>query len=660
MGVVRQISQLLFLVMGIGAATCVPVLAQGGLDVEQLEQKAIYDAASEASKYVVRIETVGGLEKVGKVLVNVGPTSGVIVGEDGYIVSSEFNFIQKPSSILVKLPNGDRKAAEIVSRDASRRLVLLKVDTDESLPIPTAAPVDDIRVGQWAVTVGQTLPGDSFNMSVGIVSAKNRIWGKAVQTDANVSPANYGGALVDIRGQIIGVLVPMSPDSSSVMAGAEWYDSGIGFTVPLETIFANLDRMKEGDLFSGKLGVAMKGSDLYGDDLIVGVCRPKSPAREAGVKAGDKIVGINGEKVFRLAEMKHLLGPLLAGDTVSLEYERDGESLKSDVTLIDKLVPYEHPFLGVLPVRRDESSENAPGVRIRYVYEDSPAAELGIKTDDVITELNGTPIVDPASLREAVAEVELEEDVEIKFMSGDDENTESIILASIPSTVPKELAPVLPDVDEFNEDLPPLGKTNVKLPEEKGECLAYVPENYDPRFEHSMLVVLPIPGKVKADELLQQWKELCDKHHTILLLPQAKEPTAWLPTETAFIRKTIENVRKEYSIDPERIAVYGANSSGAMAYLTALTHRDLIRGVGVLNAPVPRRAPQLINEPLQRLAAFVIGPKEEGRVAKIIELNVKQLQAAKFPVVNRTLDVEKLDEGMKSELLRWVDSLDRI
>jgi len=83
-------------------------------------------------------------------------------------------------------------------------------------------------------------PGDHWIISfwvrmdiVGILSATNRIWGKAVQTDAKISPGNYGGPLIDIRGNVIGILVPLSPQGQGEVAGAEWYDSGIGFAVPL-------------------------------------------------------------------------------------------------------------------------------------------------------------------------------------------------------------------------------------------------------------------------------------------------------------------------------------------------------------------------------------------------------------------------------------------
>ena len=89
-----------------------------------------------------------------------------------------------------------------------------------------------MRVGQWAIAVGRTFESDRPNMAVGILSALDRVWGKAIQTDAAVSPNNYGGPLVDIRGRVLGVLVPLSPEAADEMAGVEWYDSGIGFAIP--------------------------------------------------------------------------------------------------------------------------------------------------------------------------------------------------------------------------------------------------------------------------------------------------------------------------------------------------------------------------------------------------------------------------------------------
>ena len=115
-------------------------------------------------------------------------------------------------------------------------LVLLKVEAEPKLPVPESVPSAEMRVGQWALAVGRTFEASRPNVSVGIVSALGRIWGKAIQTDAKISPNNYGGPLVDISGRVLGVLVPMSPDGSGEMAGVEWYDSGIGFAIPLEGV----------------------------------------------------------------------------------------------------------------------------------------------------------------------------------------------------------------------------------------------------------------------------------------------------------------------------------------------------------------------------------------------------------------------------------------
>src|SRR5206468_8293978 len=138
--------------------------------------------------------------------------------------------------------------------------------------------------------------------------ALGRIWGKAIQTDAKVSPLNYGGPLVDLQGRVMGVLVPASPRGQDETAGVEWYDSGIGFAIPLEDINAVLPRLKEGqDLKKGLLGVTLQSTDIYGATPVVGSIAPDSSAAKAGIKGGDVIVEIDGHKVVRQAQILHLL-----------------------------------------------------------------------------------------------------------------------------------------------------------------------------------------------------------------------------------------------------------------------------------------------------------------------------------------------------------------
>ena len=126
-------------------------------NLAELEESAFREAANAVADSVVQIRTVGGLDRIGKTFLSQGPTSGLIVSEDGYIVSSAFNFANEPSSILVRLASGEQLAAELIARDKNRMLVLLKVDADQSLPVPAKVPLEAMRVGQWAIALGANI-----------------------------------------------------------------------------------------------------------------------------------------------------------------------------------------------------------------------------------------------------------------------------------------------------------------------------------------------------------------------------------------------------------------------------------------------------------------------------------------------------------------------
>src|SRR6185436_10825679 len=112
-----------------------------------------------------------------------------------------------------------------------------------------------------------------------------------IQTDAKISPVNYGGPLVDLQGRIQGILIPASPQGDDVTAGFEWYDSGIGFAIPMEDVLASLPRLKQGkDLEKGIVGVRFKGNDMYSVQPEVQLVSKGSPADKAGMKVGDQIV----------------------------------------------------------------------------------------------------------------------------------------------------------------------------------------------------------------------------------------------------------------------------------------------------------------------------------------------------------------------------------
>ena len=360
---------------------------------DQLEQMT-KEAVKKVAPSVVQIVTQGGIDMVvtspkGPVFRKaMGPTTGVIVGADGYVISSAFNFVNNPTVILVAVPGqAEPYVAKQVATDKSRLLTLLKIET-KGLPMPSYVPKKDIVEGQWSIALGRTLDTKRANppsVSVGIISAVGRIWGKALQTDAKISPINYGGPIIDIQGRVQGILVPASPQGDDVTAGFEWYDSGIGFAIPLEDVLAVLPRLKEGkDLKKGLLGIRMKSPDMYSVVPEIAEVTKDSAAGSTlrrAFKPGDVIVEIEGHPVVRMAQILHVLGTKYEGDKISLKYKRGKEVVEvNNMELVGQMTVTANAFLGILPMRDDPKL----GVEIRYVFPGSPADKAGLKAGDRI------------------------------------------------------------------------------------------------------------------------------------------------------------------------------------------------------------------------------------------------------------------------------------
>ncbi|MCP4192109.1 MAG: PDZ domain-containing protein [Planctomycetaceae bacterium] len=643
----------------------VHAMAQGQpTSLETLEQKALRAAADQVADCVVQIETIGGSEKVGKLLVGAGPTTGLIVSEDGLIVSDAFSFAQDPTSILVTLPDGKRRPAKIISRDNSRMLVLLKVDTDTALRVPDAASIKEVNVGEWAVAVGRTFSPSNVNISVGIVSAKDRVWGKAIQTDAKISPANYGGPLVNLRGQVLGVLVPLSVDTElydargkriplGITAGHEWYDSGIGFAIPFEDILTRLPQLQKAELFRGRMGISMKGSAI-GSPAVVAAVQVNSPAADIGLKPGDQIVEANQVKISRQAELRHVLGPLYGGDKVELVVMRGDQRLEFAPMLVDVLPIYEHPFLGILPAREDSDTVN-----IRWVYPNGPAAKAGLKAGDKLLKFNQQAIQGVSELRDGCASIAPGKTIDLEYRRDGETRTAEVTLATLPTEIPTDLPPTTRDSQEANAAA--TGEIKIEIPEEANACVAYVPNNYDPSRPYGLLVALHPPGASDHQAIIENWKEACQTHDLILLMPKAEKAERWQPTEEAFIRKTIDECMNRYNVDPTRVVVEGYQGGAAMAYLSAFKHRDLIRGVIAVDSALPLRIGQPQNDPIQRLAILTaIGKK--SKLYERVSQGVEQLREVKFPVtVLETGDEARaLTPQERQEVAKWIDALDRI
>jgi serine protease Do len=623
-------------------------------DIAALEEQSMNTAVAHVAPAVVRIETVGGLDRVGDVLLGDGPTTGLIVAADGYIISSAFNFLSRPSSILVTLPSGKRTPAEIVARDHSRMLVLLKVTADEPLPVPDAVPIEQMQVGQWAIAVGRALDAQHPNVSVGIISAKDRVWGKAIQCDTKISPSNYGGPLVDIQGRVLGVLVPMSPNENTEVAGAEWYDSGIGFAIPLVDIQRSLEAMKKGtDIYPGLMGIALKGGSIYSLPAEIAACQIKSPAFEAGLRAGDMIVQIDGMSIERQAQLKHALGTRNAGDTVHVTVKRGEERVEADVTLVDRLIPYDHPFIGVLP-RRDER-----GVVVRYVFPGSGASAAGIEAGDKIVKVNDTDVMDAAALRQTLASFEPRQEVQVTVTRADEEKIVQVSLGTLPTTIPESLPPSRKQTP-LVEAAVVADFIEVKVPEHANACLAFVPSSYRAEVPHGVVVYLRPPGAFDKAKLLADWRVLCEANDLILLAPQPLDADRWTPVEVEFIQKTLEQIIAKYTVDKSRVAIYGQEAGGALAYLFAFRNRELARAVVAVDAAMPARLRLPDTDPVYPLAVLTTNAPG-SRVAERVEQAIEQLREMKYPVTVLPLDAARaLNEQELEQVVRWIDMLDRI
>ena len=377
------------------AALSAPTFAAPDAKVRQgylLSPKAFRAAADKVLPSVVTIESIGGVAispgaKAGKRTRSSGiskpgegPTTGLILSEDGYIVTSTFNFLKKPPIITVTLNDGSQYVAKLLGKDATRKICLLKIEVDKPLPVPEFVSRDELKVGQWAISLGVGYGDSEPAMSAGIISATSRISGRAVQTDANISPANYGGPLIDITGRVIGVCSPLAPKrgggrrappgrrptppgrppapggggSNLDLSGVQWYDSGIGFAVPVAGAERIIDQLKAGKTVQpGTIGIQLGPvKDVNGVKITKVV--DNSPAAKAGLKKDDEIVAADGKSVQSVAQLRIIVGRFAAGDDLKLKIKRGDETLDVAVTLAapGKATPQ--------PKKKEPAKEKAP------------------------------------------------------------------------------------------------------------------------------------------------------------------------------------------------------------------------------------------------------------------------------------------------------------
>lgn len=581
-------------------ATSTVCRGQANEDLLELEQKALQAAVQRVAPSVVQLETFGGLERVDGELIGEGPTTGTIIDEDGWIISTLYSFRQQPASILVALPDGNRVPAKIVARDYSRELALLKVEADQPLTAAVAVQADQIKtslVGTWCVALGKTYDKSTVSQSMGIVSAIGRAYGRAVQTDAKVSPVNYGGPLVDISGKTLGILAPISPGTFFDGDSSELYDSGIGFAIPLADILGRLDTLKSGqDVYPGKLGVVTSSqNELVGPIEVVGAM-PGSPAAKAGLREGDILLEAQGQSLQILANLKHALSQTDAGQSFSLSVERAGKQLDLECELTQSVPTYRRRFLGI----RLSKLKTQP-LKIALIAPNSPASRSDLEAGQVIVAYNDESVDTVEKFDKLLALAELDQSVRLKVQNSDGSEAEISVRAE---EWPNELASSMPPANSesgANE----CKTVDINVGDFANKAFAVVPPATDNRL--GLLVVFPEPGKLDRDTTSEFWSEFAKDYGWIVAFIGSGNELRWSREELELAGRVLGRLNKNYEIDPRRTVIGGFGIGGRMALLAANMQPERVAGVLTMGTSLGGIRLRQSNYPLKSLDYLLVG-----------------------------------------------------
>jgi serine protease Do len=269
--------------------------------------------------------------------------SGVIISEDGYIVTNN-HVIEDAQEIEVSLYDKRTFKAKVVGTDPNTDLALIRVE-EKGLPTLKFGNSDEVKVGQWVLAVGNPFNLES-TVTAGIVSAKGRNINifrenyaveSFIQTDAAVNPGNSGGALVNMRGDLIGINTAIASNTGSY--------AGYSFAVPTGIVSKVVeDLIKFGKVQRGFLGISIRGVDgnlakekglNVNEGVYVESVQDEGAAKAAGVRAGDVIIKIDDKAVKSVPELQEQVARRRPGDKVSLIIKRKDEQVKIDVPLKD-------------------------------------------------------------------------------------------------------------------------------------------------------------------------------------------------------------------------------------------------------------------------------------------------------------------------------------
>jgi serine protease Do len=356
--------------------------------------------------------------------------SGFFISEDGYLVTN-YHVIRGASDIVVKLTNkqefrGDE--VEIIGTDSRTDIALLKIDNGEKLPYLEFGNSEKVRVGEWAIAFGNPFHLEG-TVTVGVISAKGRTgivlpegpdFQSFLQTDAAINPGNSGGPLVNIRGEVIGINTAItSPTGGNI---------GIGFAIPADLAKSVIDELKtKGKVTRGYLGVYLQDitEDLKDamdlptlEGVLISEVIDDTPAKRAGIEAGDVITEFGGKKVKDMASFRITVASTEIGKSVKVKIFRNRKMKELTVTLGEMPesiaaveAPDEEYELGLQVIEISDpraeryESKSSSGVIVVAVKPGTPAGRAGFRVGDTILRIGQNAVANIKEYRSAVKEL---------------------------------------------------------------------------------------------------------------------------------------------------------------------------------------------------------------------------------------------------------------
>ncbi len=620
----------------------------------EIRATAIRKAVARVSDSVVRVERLGVAQSGGEIADD-APTVAVAIDSPRHFLATSLITQNEATTILLVTADGRRSTAKILAKDQARQIVLLESAEDLDIPPIEFSDVDP-SVGQTVIAVGR-YEGDAVAVSSGVLSAKERVWGLALQTDARVSAVFYGGPLIDLRGRVLGLMVPLIPDDAGEDATG-WYDSGIAFAIPSGEIVARLDRLRAGqNIRPGLLGIVAKQNDPYVESTQIAAVRPRSPAAQAGLLAGDEVRSIDGHRVLSHREIKQLLGAKDAGDSVAIEVAREGESISSELTLVEAIPVLRPQMLGLHVEDRpmiddavDDTADEADGseVVVTGVFAESPAAGR-VEVGDVVLSVDGVRPDGAQSFRRRVFSADPDKPLTIELRRDNRVITESISTAAVadrPVTqLPESMRYKLASDDEKWQ------LAEFELPDIDNDVLLVAPE-IEPGAGSSMLgllLVLVDPGREGLRPFAQSWVSDARAMGILVAFVSPSRDDRWQPSEIDVPSRVAAALAKQYPLDPltKVLSGQGDGIGATMAMAVALARPEAFDGLVVrpgIRPPAVRLRENDPNSPLQIFLPMADGEETPNWLAKLDQSGFAILKGSES----------------RDDLFRWIRSLPRI